>query len=63
VPLIERYIRMAELSWVLSVFEGLSATFGLTSVDVRVRIPLADVYASVDFPEHPKRYPLTGPRK
>lgn len=47
----ERYVRQADGSWGLVWFVGLSATLAFTSVPAR--IPLADVYAGVTFPESP----------
>jgi Uma2 family endonuclease len=52
-PLVERYVRQADGSWVLTVFEGLAQTFAFASVPVR--IPLAEIYAGVKFPEHAKK--------
>ena len=48
-PLCERYVRLADGSWGTVDFVGLSAVLELTSVPVRV--PLADVYRGVAFPE------------
>src|SRR5262245_47893852 len=50
-PFCERRVRQADGSWALVGFEGLSATLEFTSV--AARIPLADVYAGVTFPEFP----------
>ncbi|CAN5184617.1 Uma2 family endonuclease [soil metagenome] len=47
----ERFVRQADGSWALISFVGLTATMELTSVPVRV--PLADIYAGVTFPETP----------
>ncbi|MGL6097824.1 MAG: Uma2 family endonuclease, partial [Fimbriiglobus sp.] len=47
-PRIERYVRQADGSWVLTVFEGLEAEFALTTGPARV--PMADVYRGVEFP-------------
>ncbi len=49
----ERYVRQADGSWALVSFVGLSDTLALTSVEAR--IPLADVYAGVVFPEPDRR--------
>jgi Uma2 family endonuclease len=48
-PLVERYVRQADNSWLLTEFKGLSATFEFVSIPVR--IPLAEIYAGVSFPE------------
>src|SRR5437763_806965 len=41
-PLVERYVRQADGSWLLTVVEGPSSTFTFTSIPVR--IPLSAVY-------------------
>ena len=46
-PRIERFVRQADGSWVLTVFEGLGAEFALTTGPARV--PMADVYRGVEF--------------
>jgi Uma2 family endonuclease len=50
-PLVERYVRQPDGSWLLTVFEGLSQTFAFASVPAR--IGLADIYSGVTFPEKP----------
>jgi len=50
-PLCERFTRQADGSWALVSFVGLEATLALTSVPVQV--PLADIYAGVEFTETP----------
>jgi Uma2 family endonuclease len=52
-PLVERYVRQANGSWVLTTFTGLSSTFEFASVPVR--IPMAEIYRGVEFPEKPSR--------
>jgi len=52
-PLIERFLRQEDNSWVLTVFEGLSSTFAFASVPVR--IPLSEIYSGVEFPEQPTK--------
>lgn len=52
-PLCERFVRQADESWALVSFVGLEAVLELRSVAVRV--PLADVYAGVEFPAPPPR--------
>ena len=46
---IERFIRQPDGSWGLVSFVGLNATLVFTSVPAG--IPLADIYAGVDFPD------------
>jgi len=46
---IERFVRQADESWALVSFVGLDAVLPLISVPVR--IPLADIYAGVEFEE------------
>ena len=48
-PVCDRYLRQADGSWALVSFVGLTETLAFTSVPVR--IPMADVYAGVVFPE------------
>ena len=50
---VERFVRQADESWALVSFVGREATLAFTSVPVQ--IPLADVYAGVEFPEPPPR--------
>jgi Uma2 family endonuclease len=52
-PLVERYVRQADGSWVLTEFAGLSSTFAFISVPVQ--IPMAEIYAGVEFPANPGR--------
>lgn len=52
-PLCERFTRQADGSWALVSFVGLEAVLALNSVPVQV--PLADVYAGVEFPDPPPR--------
>lgn len=49
---VERFVRQADGSWALVSFVGLEAELALTAVPVRV--PLADIYAGVDFPAPPR---------
>jgi Uma2 family endonuclease len=51
-PRIERYERRGE-EWVLTEFVGLDAVFALATLDVKV--PLATVYARVEFPANVSR--------
>lgn len=47
-PLVERFVRQPDETWVLTVFVGLTAEFALATAPARV--PLADVYRGVEFP-------------
>ena len=49
----ERFVRQADGSWALVSFVGLAAELAFTAVPVRV--PLADIYAGVEFPAPPPR--------
>jgi Uma2 family endonuclease len=51
--LMERYVRQANESWVLTVFKDASRPFEFASVPVRV--PLAEVYRGVELPAEPPR--------
>ena len=51
--LIERYVRQPDDSWLLTEFADLARTFEFSSVPVR--IPLAEIYRGVEFPEQPPR--------
>ncbi|HEV3119023.1 MAG TPA: Uma2 family endonuclease [Gemmataceae bacterium] len=48
-PLVERYVRQPDGSWLLMAFEGMSQVFAFTSVPVH--IPLAEIYSGVTFPD------------
>ena len=50
-PLCEHYVRQPDGSWTEVAFVGLTAALEFTAVPAR--IPLADVYAGVVFPESP----------
>lgn len=50
---VERFTRQADGSWALVSFVGLEAVLALNSVPVQV--PLADIYAGVEFPDPPPR--------
>jgi Uma2 family endonuclease len=52
-PLVERYVRQPDDSWLLTEFAGLDKTFVFASVPVR--IPLAEIYRGVELPENPGR--------
>jgi Uma2 family endonuclease len=49
----ERFVRQSDGSWALVSFVGLSATLAFTFIDAR--IPLAEVYSGVEFPESPMK--------
>lgn len=48
-PVCERYVRQADGSWALVSFVGMEAELVFTTV--QARIPLADIFAGVTFPE------------
>ena len=48
-PICERFVRQNDGSWTLVTFTGLTDT--LVFVSITARIPLADIYAGVDFPQ------------
>lgn len=50
-PLVERYVRQADDSWLLTEFSDLTQTFAFGSIPVQVA--LADIYRGVEFPEPP----------
>ena len=52
-PLIERYVRQADGTWVLTVFDDLTQTFAFASVPAKVA--LAEIYRGVTFPEATSR--------
>jgi Uma2 family endonuclease len=54
-PLIETYFRRGEGTWLFTPAPGLNAVGKLRSLDIQ--IPLAEVYAGVEFPPEPD---LTG---
>lgn len=52
-PLVERYVRQADDSWLLTAFSDMAQTFGFTSIPVK--IALAEIYRGVEFPEKAAR--------
>jgi len=48
-PLVERYVRQDDATWVLTVFSDLKQMYAFGSIDVQVA--LADIYRGVEFPE------------
>ncbi len=52
-PHVERYVRQADDSWVLTEISDPAGTLAFTSVPVQ--IPLAEIYRGVEFPETPSR--------
>jgi Uma2 family endonuclease len=55
-PLCERFLRQADGSWSLVDFAGLNSVLNLTSVDVQ--LPLAELYAGIDFEDNLPLRPL-----
>jgi len=52
-PLIERYLRQQDDSWVLTVVNDLAKSFAFASV--KAEVPLAEIYSGVEFPINPPR--------
>jgi Uma2 family endonuclease len=52
-PLVERHVRQPDGSWLLTEFAALDRVFEFASVPARV--PLAEIYRDVTFPETPPR--------
>jgi hypothetical protein len=50
---IDRLVRQADETWLLTTYEDLAGEFALASVDVQV--PVADVYRGVEFGEESLR--------
>ena len=50
-PLLERFVRQADESWLVTSSAGLAAAFSFASVPVQV--PLTEIYAGVQLPENP----------
>jgi len=48
-PLVERYVRQPDETWVLTVYDGLSKTFEFATVSAQ--IPLSEIYRGVKFQE------------
>jgi Uma2 family endonuclease len=48
-PVVERYVRLDDGSWKVTEFAGLDAVLELTAEPAR--IPLAEIYRGVEFPE------------
>jgi Uma2 family endonuclease len=48
-PLVERYVRQPDGSWLLTAWNDLTQTFTFSSIPVQ--IPLAEIYRGVEFPE------------
>jgi Uma2 family endonuclease len=57
-PVIERFVRQPDGTWVLTVMAGLTGEVAFASVPVRVA--MADVYNGVDFPPAPAVGPQPG---
>jgi Uma2 family endonuclease len=58
-PLVERFVRQPDGTWVLTEYSGLAETFAFGTI--AVRIPMADVYRGVEFPEDRLRPQLNRP--
>ena len=52
-PLVEHHVRQSDGSWLLTEFAGLERVLEFASVPARV--PLAEIYRGVTFPEVPPR--------
>ncbi len=52
-PLVERFVRQPDDTWVLTEFSGLTQTFKFGTIAAAV--PLADIYRGVSLPENPER--------
>lgn len=52
-PLVERYVRQADDTWVLTAFSDLAAS--LVFGAIAAPLPLAEIYRGVQFPETPSR--------
>ncbi len=52
-PLVERYVRQDDATWLLTVFSNPAQTFAFGSVDVQVA--LAEIYRRVAFPDTTSR--------
>jgi Uma2 family endonuclease len=58
-PLVERYVRQSDGSWLLTVFDQPSQVFAFASVSGQ--IPIAEIYRGVKLAESPASTP-TSPR-
>ena len=52
-PLVERYVRQADDTWILTAFSDLAGIFEFGTI--AAPIPLAEIYRGVAFPEAPSR--------
>jgi Uma2 family endonuclease len=52
-PLIERFIRQPDNTWVLATFDNLAQAFSFATVPVS--IPFSEIYRDVKFPKSPAR--------
>jgi Uma2 family endonuclease len=48
-PLVERYVRQTDESWLLTAFSEMTQTFSFGTIPVKV--PLTEIYRGVKFPE------------
>jgi Uma2 family endonuclease len=59
-PLVEHFVRQSTNSWLLTLIGGLDRQLELVTMPARV--PLADIYAGVTFPDPPPQPPAGRPR-
>ncbi len=59
-PAIERQVRQSQWDWLLTTITSLDAESELVTVPVKV--PMADIYAGVTFPDPPPQPPAGQPR-
>lgn len=52
-PLVERFVRQPDDSWLMTAFSDMAQTFSFASIAVKVT--LADIYRGVDFPANVER--------
>jgi Uma2 family endonuclease len=57
-PLLERYVRQADGSWVLTAFNDMTLVFAFGSIPVQVA--MAEIYNRVEFPEEGQSTPGRG---
>jgi Uma2 family endonuclease len=55
-PLVERFVRQTDNTWVLTVLTGLTGQLAFATIPAR--IPLADVFNGVEFPPEQTRGPM-----
>ena len=52
-PLLERYVRQPDGSWLMTAFDNMQQTFEFASL--LARIPLSEIYRRVEFPDSSER--------